>query len=184
MILKPIKPPLPILHRCHRALLAPRHHFKPIRQPRRLVTMTHPNHLLLPNPLISEQARVFLHLNLHSSILLLLTNADLTSQLLDNQLQPVANSQHKNTIFLRPLDEPRRETWCVRGMNGVRTAGENNNTWVEVGDGFEGRRARDTERENRETPDSTSDEVCILRAIVEDQNKVGFDFLWVHAGRF
>lgn len=51
-------------------------------------------------------------------------------------------------------------------MDRVRATGEDDDRWVEVGDGVERRGAGDAEREDREASDSASDEVGVLRTEV------------------
>lgn len=172
MILEPIKPSLPILNSGHQPLLAPSHHLEPIRQRSNLVTMAHPNLLLVTNLLRPKNPTSLLDLNLHLPVLLLLPNFDQPTQPLHNQLEAVADAQYEDAVRLGPLDEPGWETGRVRGVDGVGPAGEDDDARAEVGDGLEGAGPGDAEGEDGERSDSASDEVGVLGPKIEDQNKV------------
>lgn len=68
-------------------------------------------------------------------------------------------------------------------MDGVGPAREDDDRGVEVGDGLEGAGAGDGEGEDGEGADAAGDEVGVLGAVVEDENKVGLHGFWVHGGR-
>lgn len=75
-------------------------------------------------------------------------------------------------MLLGVLDEAVRERRRARGVDGVGTAGEDDDAGLQLGDGVEGGGAGDTQGEDGELPDSTGDEVRVLRAIVEDEDEV------------
>ena len=149
MILKAVKPPLPILNRSHCPLLAARHHLKPLWQFCGLVAMTHPYSLLMADFLGPEQPTSPHDLNLHPPILLPLPNPNNSTQPLHKQLQPIANAKHEHAVRLHVVDEAVREARRVRRVNGVGAARQDDDTRLEVDNGFQRRCAGDAQREDR-----------------------------------
>nr|POE53710.1 hypothetical protein CFP56_49277 [Quercus suber] len=86
MVLEATKPLNPILKRSHRTLLASGNDFEPIRQPNHLIPMAHPHKLLIPNLLRLVKRGALLHPNLHPPVLLLLSDPDLATKPLNNEL--------------------------------------------------------------------------------------------------
>ena len=162
MVLEAIKPLNPVLNRSHRTLLAPRNDFEPIRQPSHLIPMAHPHKLPIPNPLRPVKRGALLHPNLHPPILLLLSDPDLAAEPLNNELQPITNPQNHDAVGLRPFGEFGRKRRGIGGVDGVGSAGEDDDAWVERGDGFERGSAGNAEGEDGEGSDSARDEMGVL----------------------
>lgn len=166
MVLEAIKPLNPVLNSSHRTLLAPRNDFESIRQPSHLIPMAHPHKLPIPNPLRPVKRGSLLHLNLHPPILLLLSNPDLAAEPLNNELKPITNPQNQDVVGLRPFGESRRKRRGIGGVDGVGSAGEDDDAWVERSDGGELRSAGNAEGEDGEGSDSARDEVGVLGSVV------------------
>lgn len=183
MVLQPIEPPSRAFDGGHHSLLALRNHLESLRQLSHLIPMAHPHNLPIPNTLGPENPGILLHHDLHLAILLLLPNPNDPAEALHNQLKPVADSEDEDAVGLGPLREAAGEAGGVVGVDGVGPAGEDDDGGVEVGDGLEGAGAGDGEGEDGEGADAAGDEVGVLGAVVEDENKVGLHGFWVHGGR-
>ncbi|KAI5383668.1 hypothetical protein KIW84_070877 [Lathyrus oleraceus] len=119
-------------------------------------------------------------MDFHPSILLRVSDTNFTSETVNEKLESVANTKNGDGIGLSPLEEAVGEGRGVGCVDGVGTAGENDEGRVEFGDGLERGGAVEAEGENGETSDSTSDEVSVLGTEVEDENEVGFDAFGIH----
>lgn len=67
-------------------------------------------------------------------------------------------------------------------MDRVRPSREDDDFGVEGDDGVERRSTRNAEREDVERANSASDEMGVLRAIVEDKHQIRFQCFWLHGG--
>lgn len=180
MILEAIKPPRLILNGGEGTLPAPRYHLEPLRQPGGLVAVAHPNGLRISALLVAENPRTPIDLDLHPPVLLLLPNPNLAAELLNDELEAVADAKDEDAVGLRPLDEAVGEGRGARCVDGVGPAGEDDDAGTVVGDGGERAGAGDAEGEDGEGADSARDEVSVLGAVVEDEDAVGFHGLWVN----
>ena len=122
----------------------------------------------------------FIGTDFHAAILLLVSDADVAAEALNEELEAVADAEDGDAIGLGPLEEAVGEGGGVGGVDGVGPAGENDDGGVEVGDGGERGGAGDAEGEDGEATDAASDEVGVLGTVVENENQVRFHVFGVH----
>ena len=88
--------------------------------------------------------------NLHPPVLLLLSDPNLATEPLNNELQPITNPQNHDAVGLSPFGEFWRKRRGIGGVDGVGSAGEDDNAWVERFDGGERGSAGNAEGEDGE----------------------------------
>jgi len=145
-----------------------------------LVAVAHPNDLSFTNFRGGEERGRFVDADFHAAVLLLVSDADFAAEALDEELETVADAEDNDAMGAGPGEEAVGEGGGVGGVDGVGTAGENDDGGVEVGDGGEGGGAGDAERKDGETTDAARDKVRVLGTVIEDENEVGFHVFRVH----
>ena len=88
--------------------------------------------------------------NLHPPVLLLLSDPDLAAKPLNNELQPITNPQNHDAVGLGPFEEFRRKRRGIEGVDGMGSAGKDDDVWVERFNGGERGSAGNAEGEDGE----------------------------------
>lgn len=97
--------------------------------------MAHPDDLSFTDFLGAEERGGFVSADFHAAILLLVSDADVAAEALNEELEAVADAEDGDAIGMGPLEEAVGEGGGVRGVDGVGAPGENDDGGVEVGDG-------------------------------------------------
>ncbi|KAJ1405892.1 hypothetical protein SESBI_25546 [Sesbania bispinosa] len=134
------------------------------------VVVAHPNELFMANFFRGEEGGGMLDVDFHAAIFLLVADADLATEALDEELEAVANAEDEDTVGLGPLKEVVGEggelgVWTEWGPSERMTT-EGLRSVMDLR--LEVRGAGDAEGENREASDVASDEVSVLGTKVED----------------
>ena len=173
MILEPIKALLPILDGCNGALDAARNHLEPLRQPDHLIAVAHPHRLALPGLRLPVQGRGRRRpLDLHLPVLLPLPGLHGAAKGLHEQLHPVADAKHVGARAIGEVQESLGKGGRSLGVDGVGPAGEDDGARAQALEGSKRRRAGDAEGEDAQLADAAGDEVCVLRAVVKDEDQI------------
>lgn len=173
MILEPIKALFPVLDGCDGALDAACNHLEPLRELDHLVAVAHPHRLALPGlRLPVQRGGRRRHLHVHLPVLLPLPGLDGAAEGLHEQLHPVADAEHVGPRGVGEVQEPLGEGGGTLGVHGVGPAGEDDGPRAQALEGGERRRSGDAEGEDAQLADAAGDEVGVLRAVVEDEDKV------------
>jgi hypothetical protein len=139
-----------------------RHQFESWCELQRLVAVRHPDIELTGQVL--EQRRAIQHLHLGVSILALVGRAHFAAQLMSDELQAVANSQHRDAEGKHAIVGH----GSILVIDGTRPAAKDNAHGTVAADLFQRRGTGQDDGKNVLLADAACDELRILRAKIEN----------------